>query len=744
MAPVVHECVERKVPYILVHTNQHYSDCLDKIFFHELAVPAPTHNLGVGSGSLSAQTAKILARMGELLEKETPRVVVVQGDTNTAFACALAASHAQIPIAHVEAGLRSYDRRMPEETNRTLIDHMATYLFAVSHLQRDILLGEGIAARSVHVVGNTVADSVHRALSSTGHAEVLARFGVRRGGYLVVTMHRPENVDTRHPLEQVLRVLAGIAAATGVPLLLPLHPRTGKKLEEFGLALPDAVRPIPPVGYTDFLCLLSGATAIVTDSGGVQEEASLVGTPCVTLRLSTERPETVNSGANVIVGHDREAAVAAVGRAVDGLWPKWSDVLPRGAARKIMNVLAPPRTSTAGPSVTVVGLGYIGLPMACLLARGGCVVTGVDVDAERRALVARGEVPFSEPGLSEILREVVGAGRLRVRDAPGKTAFYVIAVPTPHRNGVCDLSCVVSACRDVADVCRPGDTVVVESTIAPGTCAKLQEHLPRGIRIAYCSERAIPGSTLHEMIHNDRIIGFGDGCREEANDLLALYRTFVRGEVLLTSLRTAECVKLVENASRDVGIALANEFSQVLDELGADAVDVIRLANHHPRVNILSPGAGVGGHCIPVDSHFLVQATTAGTLLRTARRVNEEQPRILARKVLAVARDRQLADAPPLRVGIMGVAYKPNVDDTRESPAKSVLATLVEAGCQVRFHDPLVMAWQELRSAASPGKLDGWAHILVIVTEHHEYEEWQSSTAVLVDNLGRIRSDPKT
>jgi UDP-N-acetylglucosamine 2-epimerase (non-hydrolysing) len=314
MAPVVRACRTRDVPYVLLHTGQHYSYELDRLFFEELALPAPRRNLEVGSGSQAYQIGAIVARLEPLLRAERPDVVLVEGDTNSVLAAALAANKTGIAVGHVEAGLRSYDRRMPEEINRILTDHLSDHLFAPTGKAHDILRGEGIPAARIHVTGNTVVDELILQRPRAERAELFTRFQVAPGRYALATIHRPENTDDPARLGGILRGVGDAAKALGLPVLAPLHPRTTARLAAFGLDMDRAIRVLPPLGYLDFLGLLAGAALTLTDSGGLQEEACCLRVSCVTLRDSTERPESVDVGANLLAGAEPARIVDAARR----------------------------------------------------------------------------------------------------------------------------------------------------------------------------------------------------------------------------------------------------------------------------------------------------------------------------------------------------------------------------------------------------------------------------------------------
>jgi UDP-GlcNAc3NAcA epimerase len=299
---------------ILVHTGQHYDDSLSRVFFTELGLERPERELAIGGGSNSSQTARMLAALEPLLEQERPDAVLVYGDTNSTLAGALAAAQAQIPVVHVEAGMRSFDRSMPEELNRVLVDHLATLLLCSSQLGVENLSAESLTARVV-MVGDVMVDVAMRwqpaALANT---QAAAAHGLEPGAYLLLTAHRAGNVDDRTRL----RALVELIGAMPAPVLFPVHPRTRARLHEAGLLAElqanQAVTLSEPLGYVEFSALLCHARAVLTDSGGVQKEAYLAGIPCVTLRANTEWVETVEAGWNTLVDLDADAALAALAR----------------------------------------------------------------------------------------------------------------------------------------------------------------------------------------------------------------------------------------------------------------------------------------------------------------------------------------------------------------------------------------------------------------------------------------------
>ncbi len=741
MAPVIRECQKRLIPFFIIHSNQHYSEDMDSIFFDELELPAPNYNLDVGSGQHSNQTGNILIKMEPILLDEKPDLVLVQGDTNTVLAGALAASKLNIKVGHIEAGLRSYDRMMPEETNRVLTDHMSQYLFAVCSNQQNILSGEGISDDKIYTVGNTVSDSLFQHLDiAESKSNILSELSIDAGDYFLVTVHRASNVDVKEHLLEVMQLFDEIHNHYSNSIIWPIHPRTKVKLSEYKITTPQYLKLIPPVGYLDFIKLQKNAKLILTDSGGIQEEACLLGVPCITLRENTERPETIEVGSNVLVGRNADKALAETKKWLSTLSYNWKNPFGDGHVSKaIIDIItneneedSSSKFITQKETIAVVGMGYMGLPIACLLANAGYRVTGVDLNTEKVEAINNAACPFDEEGMPELLTKVVGTGFLTATTTIPINDYYLVAVPTPHNDTKCDRSYVFSAVDAIAKVAKDDQTVIIESTISPGTSIEVAERFTStglNINVVHCPERAIPGQTLLELVHNDRIIGSENS--QCADKVKTLYQCFVKGKVFLTDLTTAECIKLVENTSRDVGIAFANELAQVCEELNVDAFEVIKLANRHPRVNILTPGPGVGGHCIPIDPWFLVENTQAGELIRLSRAINDKRPTIFADKVMAL-----LVEQQGNNVGILGVAYKANVDDCRETPAAPLLNYLKDAGVLVKYHDPHVSSWFCER-IESMNEIIEWADILILVTDHDCYKSIRIDIP-LIDTRGCI------
>ena len=367
-------------------------------------------------------------------------------------------------------------------------------------------------------------------------------------------------------------------------------------------------------------------------------------------------------------------------------------------------------------TISMVGLGYIGLPTATLFASRKKKVIGVDVSQHAIDTINQGRIHIIEPELDMLVQAAVTAGYLRATNKPEPADAFLIAVPTPFTDGhKPDLSFIEAAARSIAPVLGKGNLVILESTSPVGTTEKLADWLAHArpdlsfpqqvaetadVQIAYCPERVLPGRVVHELVANDRVIG---GMTRTATYMAAaLYKTFVEGDLVPTSARTAEMCKLTENSFRDVNIAFANELSVICDKLDIDVWELISLANRHPRVNILQPGAGVGGNCIAVDPWFIVDTSpNEARIIRTAREVNDFKPEWIVDKikaaisdVLAAKRGTTMAD---IKVACLGLAFKPDIDDLRESPAVEIAEKIAGLGCGALVVEPNI--------TALPGKL---------------------------------------
>lgn len=324
----------------LVHTGQHYDDAMSRRFFEELGIPEPEVNLDVGSGSHARQTAEVLSRIELVLLERQPRAVVVVGDVNSTLAAALAAVKLGIPVAHVEAGLRSFDPSMPEEVNRRLTDAISEWLFVTEPAGEENLLREGVERHRIHRVGNVMIDTLRAHLEQARRLDTLERLGLEPKSYAVLTLHRPSNVDDPQRLHRLFQVLEGVHQE--IPVLFPIHPRTRASIERLLGGHAPKLRLVEPLGYLDFLRAMSEARLVLTDSGGIQEETTVLGVPCLTLRDNTERPVTVTHGTNTLVGSDPATIRVEVRKILDGggkggrVPEDWDGE----AARRIVAVLA--------------------------------------------------------------------------------------------------------------------------------------------------------------------------------------------------------------------------------------------------------------------------------------------------------------------------------------------------------------------------------------------------------------------
>ncbi|MEU6352768.1 UDP-N-acetylglucosamine 2-epimerase (non-hydrolyzing) [Streptomyces sp. NPDC047072] len=347
--PVMDALERRGAEVILVHTGQHYDPAMNDVFFADLGIRPPDRFLGVGSGSHAEQTGRVMTAFEPLLDEVRPDVVVVVGDINSTLACALVTAKAGPLLAHVEAGLRSRDWGMPEEVNRVATDRVSDYLLAPSPDAAENLRAEGYREDQIHLVGNVMIDTLLTNLERARASDVLARLGLTKGEFGLVTLHRPANVDDPETLAGLLKALGEIAGR--LPLLLPVHPRAAGRLAEIGV--PGGIRLVPPAGYLDFIALQDAARVVLTDSGGIQEETTALGVPCVTLRDNTERPITVEQGTNVLAGRDPARIVSVTGQVLDSPpAPRRPDLWDGHASDRIAGVLLEGGTANTRPRPT--------------------------------------------------------------------------------------------------------------------------------------------------------------------------------------------------------------------------------------------------------------------------------------------------------------------------------------------------------------------------------------------------------
>ena len=376
-----------------------------------------------------------------------------------------------------------------------------------------------------------------------------------------------------------------------------------------------------------------------------------------------------------------------------------------------------------------MGLGYIGLPTAIIASRSNINICGVDINPEVVEMTNKGQLHIVEPGLSELLKDAVNSGKLEATATPQESDVYLMVVPTPFKgNHEPDISYVELATRMVIPLLKEGDLYIIESTSPVGTTEKMAEiifterpELKQKIHIAYCPERVLPGNVIYELINNDRVIG---GIDEESSIAAEnFYSQFVKGQLHKTNCRTAEMCKLVENSSRDAQIAFANELSMICEKANINVWELINLANKHPRVNILQPGCGVGGHCIAVDPYFITSAfPEEAQIIAKAREINNYKSDWCVERVKNAILKYQLNNGEKPQVALMGLAFKPNIDDLRESPAKKIAIQLVSELSEIKFHvvEPNITNLQELKIEAYQTAFEA-SNIIVYLTAHKEF-----------------------
>lgn len=374
------------------------------------------------------------------------------------------------------------------------------------------------------------------------------------------------------------------------------------------------------------------------------------------------------------------------------------------------------------PKICVIGLGYIGLPTACILATHGFSVTGVDINQERIDLINQGLCPFEEPELPKLLQKAHQSKLLTAQRQTPSADVFILCVPTPVKNQKIDLTYINTATKNLLPVLNHNNLIIIESTIAPKTCLKhitpILNQSNKKYFLAHCPERAIPSNSIYEIIHNDRIIG---GTTTKAAELSKqIYQSFVKGQIYLTDVTTAETCKLMENTYRDTNIALANEFAKIAEELNINIWEAIELANKHPRANIHLPGPGVGGHCLAVDPWFLTQNSKSAQLIPMARQINDQMPEYIFQRFLQNYDLFFNKNTPKPTVAILGIAYKKNVDDSRETPANKIIELLQKHDFPIKITDPYVKQFHQ--PLCSIDEALATAQTAILITGHNIYQ----------------------
>jgi len=394
--------------------------------------------------------------------------------------------------------------------------------------------------------------------------------------------------------------------------------------------------------------------------------------------------------------------------------------------------------------ICIIGLGYIGLPTAALLANKGYRVHGVDINQSTVATINQGNIHIVEPELDTFVKSAVNSGYLVADTKPTQADIFIIAVPTPFHNGyIPNIDYVISATKSISPYVKDGDMVILESTSPVGTTDKVEETLTENgvdtskLFISHCPERVLPGQIMRELVENDRIVG---GTTKEATEkTVDFYKTFVSGEVIATDARTAEMSKLTENSFRDVNIAFANELSILCDKFDIDVWELIRLANRHPRVNILQPSAGVGGHCIAVDPWFIVHAGgDDAKIIRTAREVNSYKTKWVIEKVKNKALEFEKKNGKKPIIACMGLAFKPNIDDLRESPALYITKRLMADGLDILAVEPNINSFDEFEIVKYQEAIKR-ADLFVFLVGHREFKNIKVKDMENLDFCGVLK-----
>ncbi|MEX0849121.1 MAG: UDP-N-acetylglucosamine 2-epimerase (non-hydrolyzing) [Candidatus Dependentiae bacterium] len=734
MLPVYFALKEADVPVVLCSTMQH-DQLLQDVF--DLFGVMPDIDLGVMriKQDLFYVTQSLLQKTKEVFQKVQPSLVLVQGDTTSTMAAAMAAFYLKIPVGHIEAGLRTDDiyAPFPEEMNRRVVSTFAQFHFAPTSLALDNLRAEQIDEQKLFCTGNTVVDALRIMQNKIVSNEIVISSHIKKmvqqckadnKKLVLLTMHRREsfNGGIKRVLQTVQTFLQNYE---DVFCVYPFHPNPHvvDVLQEIGLSELNNCYVSEPLPYQDLVYLLSHADFVLTDSGGIQEEAISLGKPTIVLREKTERKEGVIEGLAQLVGTDQQK----LNSALQNIYMQNDTTLPSViygdgfASEKIAEILKThlkkeaklpvskkqaengqidnlssmknmpfEKCKTRGimKKVTVLGLGYIGLPTSIVCAESGFDVVGFDIDQQRVDAINQGEPVIKEPDLFEKLQIALQTDRFCATTKITQSDFFIIAVPTPFKeNKQADLSYVFSAGKTIASVLKKNDVVILESTVPVGATEKLAQFLQQesgllvgtDFFVAHCPERVLPGKIFKELVENDRVLGGINQASVYAAQ--ELYKPFVTGNIYLTDAKTAEMVKLIENSSRDTQIAFAHQVASMAYAVGLNPYEVIELANKHPRVNILKPSCGVGGHCIAVDPWFLIETFNTKTkLLQSARNINDGRPLQVVEYIFKAARQWCNQATKKCNVLLMGLTYKPDVDDMRESPAVRIADLVKENG----------------------------------------------------------------
>jgi len=666
-------------------------------------------------------TQSVLQKTKEIFLSENPSIVLVQGDTTSTMAAALSAFYLGIPVGHVEAGLRTNDvnQPFPEEMNRRSVSITAQYHFSPTAQSTANLLSQGIKQENVFCTGNTVIDALRIMREKIKTGKISIRNEIKR----IVEEHTKNNQKiillTTHRRESfnggIYRILKSVkkflVANPNVFCIYPFHPNPHviDAIEKAKLNDLQNIFMCEPIEYKELIYTLSHSHFIITDSGGIQEEAVSLGKPVLILREKTEREEGIWAGLAKIVGTDEKRIIEKAQELINQDQQHLStNVYGDGyASEKIVEIIKhkletseinslnkksdstlqeinPAKVAIINKKeelnmkkVCVLGLGYIGLPTSIILAESGFDVIGFDIDEHKVKKINYGDPIIQEPDIYEKLQIVLKTKKLKATTRLKEADYFVIAVPTPFKeNKTADLSYVYKAASDISSVLQKGNVILLESTVPVGTTENIAKFLEektdlkagKNFFVAHCPERVLPGKIFQEIIQNDRIVG---GINTESSEKAkSFYKKFVKGSIHITNASSSEMVKLIENSSRDTQIAFAHEVSAMASSIGLNPYEIINLANKHPRVNILQPSCGVGGHCIAVDPWFLVESfPDSSQLIKTSRQINDQRPVEVIEVIEKTATEWKIKNSKKPTVLLLGITYKPNVDDLRESPA---------------------------------------------------------------------------
>lgn len=793
LLPLYFALKKKNLPVLVCTTMQH-AELLKEPFSLFNVVPDYNFNIMRIGQDIFYITQLVLQKTKELLQLVQPSLVIVQGDTTSAFSAALAAFYKKIPVAHIEAGLRTHDMTapFPEEMNRRVLQLISTYHFAPTSWSAGQLLAESQTKKNIFCVGNTIVDAIRIIRDKIKTKEVIIDSKLKQmvelakknnKKIILFTMHRRESFG--EVMHSSLTTLANILKKNNdLFCFYPYHPNPSvmNAVKKTHLSELENLLLTEPLLYHDLIFLIEQSDLVVTDSGGLQEEAVSCNKPVIILRENTERMEAVWAGAAELVGSNQEKFELAVERLLyrrvgeHGLQEKIfgngfsadsiahilreqlkvhkaveinTDVATK--VNKIHNKKKVFFVKNKEKKIAVFGLGYIGLPTSIVLADAGYEVVGIDTNEKKVASINSGDPTLVEPDLFEKLAVALSDNNFFATTNPISADVFIVAVPTPITEvKTADLSFVWQALDTICHVLKKNDLIVIESTIPVGTTQKIalfvQEKtgMKAGIDvfIAHCPERVLPGNIFYELVHNDRIIGgISEKSVEEARKF---YAAFVVGSLYLTDDKTAELVKLVENSARDTQIAFAHQVADMATEIDRNPYEVIELANKHPRVNILQPSCGVGGHCLAVDPYFLIETFKEKVpLIASARKINDNRSNsvvfYIENEIDKWKQNNKTQSNPT--VSLFGATYKANIDDLRESAACNVIKDLSQY--KPLICDPFVSAAQGKKLFGSHfvkiNEAVSSADIIVFLVKHTQFtiiSKWQLKNKTVLDFCG--------